>query len=207
MQETDAILLLGPTGSGKTPLGELLAARGLWGRRCLHFDFGEQLRKIAAGHNWPGLSADDVDFVVQVVETGALLENEDFHIADVILRGFIDERNIGPGDWVVLNGLPRHVDQAEDVDTIVCVRAVIDLRCGPDVVSERIRTNAGGDRAARTDDDPKAVTKKLEIYTRRISPVVEHYRARRARIETVNVAVDSTAESILQVLEGRSQRS
>ena len=42
-----ALLLIGPTGSGKTPLGELLERSGLWGRPCRHFDFGERMRRIA----------------------------------------------------------------------------------------------------------------------------------------------------------------
>jgi adenylate kinase family enzyme len=44
----EAILLLGPTGSGKTPLGQVLERRGLWGHRCSHFDFGDNLREIVA---------------------------------------------------------------------------------------------------------------------------------------------------------------
>jgi hypothetical protein len=39
-----AILPLGPTGSGKTPLGDYLEERGLFGRRCVHFDFGEKFK-------------------------------------------------------------------------------------------------------------------------------------------------------------------
>ena len=45
----DAILLLGPTGSGKTPLGAALEEHGVCGRQCLHFDFGENLRACAEG--------------------------------------------------------------------------------------------------------------------------------------------------------------
>ncbi|MEE8450650.1 MAG: hypothetical protein V3R99_02015 [Thermoguttaceae bacterium] len=41
-----AALLLGPTGAGKTPLGRLIEQRGLWGVRCLHFDFGDNLREV-----------------------------------------------------------------------------------------------------------------------------------------------------------------
>ena len=43
-----AVLLLGPTGAGKSPLGDWLEARGLWGRPCHHFDFGANLRAIVA---------------------------------------------------------------------------------------------------------------------------------------------------------------
>ncbi len=47
MKIPKAILLLGPTGSGKTPLGQALEKKGLAGRRCVHFDFGANLREIA----------------------------------------------------------------------------------------------------------------------------------------------------------------
>ncbi len=43
-----AILLLGPTGTGKTPLGNVLAVRGWRGLPCLHFDFGANLRELVA---------------------------------------------------------------------------------------------------------------------------------------------------------------
>jgi adenylate kinase family enzyme len=42
----NAVLIVGPTGSGKTPLGEFLQQTGLWEKRCFHFDFGKALRGI-----------------------------------------------------------------------------------------------------------------------------------------------------------------
>ena len=41
-------LLVGPTGLGKTPPGDELERRGFLGRRCVHLDFGANLRRIAA---------------------------------------------------------------------------------------------------------------------------------------------------------------
>ncbi|HET6430150.1 MAG TPA: hypothetical protein VFJ30_17170, partial [Phycisphaerae bacterium] len=88
MIRTNAILLLGPTGSGKTPLGEMLQARGLRGRRCAHFDFGDSLRRAVAAASPPdGLPRQDIAFLKGVLESGALLEDEHFHIAETILRG------------------------------------------------------------------------------------------------------------------------
>ena len=57
MPPSDAILLLGPTAAGKTPLGQLFADRGLWGRPCVHFDFGENLRRIADSGSADGLES------------------------------------------------------------------------------------------------------------------------------------------------------
>ena len=64
-----AALLLGPTGSGKTPLGDIIAQRGLWGANCRHFDFGANLRAIVQ-RNRPDhlISQQDIDFLGQVLE-------------------------------------------------------------------------------------------------------------------------------------------
>ena len=193
---THAILLVGPTGSGKTPLGELLEHKGLWGRRCRHFDFGEQMRSIVAAARPPEyLGDDDVQFLQEVLTTGALLEDEHFTIAEKILRAFVDEREAGEA-VVVLNGLPRHVGQAEGVESIVPVRAVVELACTPQAVLRRIRADMGGDRAGRSDDDEVSVRRKLATFAERTSPLLDYYRARGVRIETVRVAADTTAEAV-----------
>jgi adenylate kinase family enzyme len=197
MTRPSAILLVGPTGSGKTPLGEEIESRGLGGRCCSHFDFGAQLRAAVEGNPPPGLSARDIEFLRRVLDRGALLEDEHFPIADTILRAFLTAH---PEDRVILNGLPRHVGQAEDVDRFVHVEVVVALQCSAQVVLERIRTDAGGDRADRVDDDPDAVRRKLAIYTERTAPLVEHYRARGSRILSIPIAADTTAESAYQTL-------
>ena len=187
----EAILLVGPTGSGKTPLGELLEARGLGGGRCVHFDFGEQLRHVAQAAP-SGFTADEITFVRSVLESGALLEDEHFPIAEKILRGFIEDHAVGEADRVVLNGLPRHVGQAADVGRIVDVQTVLSLSCTPAVVFERIKKNSGGDRADRLDDDESAVVRKLEIYRDRIAPLLAYYRNRGAAVVTIDVGVTTT---------------
>ncbi len=204
MKRTDAILLIGPTGSGKTPLGQLLQQRGLRGRSCSHFDFGEQLRRAASAKPPPSLSSDDVKFIEAVLRTGSLLEDEHFRIAEKILRAFICEHIATDDGLVVLNGLPRHVGQANDIDAIVAIQAAVHLSCTAEVVFERIRTNAGGDRTGRVDDDLAAITNKLEIFTRRIAPLIEHYRSCGVRIETIEVQADTTAEDVLAILSQKA---
>jgi adenylate kinase family enzyme len=202
MIETPGILLVGPTGAGKTPLGEHMEAEGLWGRRAFHFDFGRQLRDIAAGAVRPGLLAEDDLAVVRAsLATGALLENETFHIARDILLSFLASRGCGPGDVLVMNGLPRHVGQARDLDGILGMRGVVHLDCSPAVVQQRIRSNAGGDREGREDDSLAFVARKLELFRNRTFPLLDHYRGLGVRLFDVDVQVNTTPLEIVARLE------
>lgn len=197
-----AILLLGPTGSGKTPLGQLLEQAGLWGCRCLHFDFGANLRRAAAGGlSSAGLAEADVAAVAEALRTGALLEDSQFHIARNILEAFLRERQAGAGDLLVLNGLPRHVGQASDMSDRVDVRQVVCLACKPEVAAERIRLNAGGDRVDRDDDSPTAVQRRLALFRQRTAPMLSHYAAAGARMLNVEVGVETGPEAIRAAIE------
>ena len=199
-----AVLLLGPTGAGKTPLGDLIARRGLWACRFVHFDFGENLRRIVL-QDRPGhlIGGAELDFLRQVLESGALLENEHFHIAEAVLQSFLAERNPEGRARVLLNGLPRHVGQANDVDEIARVESVIALGCSSHTILERIRANTGGDRTGRVDDDLESVRNKLALFAGRTAPLVDHYRAKGARIETLEVTAAITPEDAWRLLDQR----
>ena len=197
-----ALLLLGPTGSGKTPLGELIERRGLAGARCLHFDFGANLRRLVE-RDRPDehLGRQDLAFLCRVLQSGALLENEQFSIAERVLRSLLAERGAGPDTVIVLNGLPRHAGQADAVDRILDVREVIRLCCTAETVLARIASNVGGDRTGRDDDDAASIRRKLELFEARTAPLIDHYRARGARIATIEVTPAMTAQRMWETLE------
>jgi adenylate kinase len=189
-----AVLLVGPTGAGKTPLGDWLEARGLWGRPCAHFDFGANLRACAAGEGrGAGLTRNECTLLEQMLQAGALLHDEHFPIAEKVLRAFLADRRIDPQALVVLNGLPRHVGQAEDLQRILRIEAVVHLSCPSRVACERVRTNAGGDRTGRGDDDVEAVERKIVIFQERTAPLLAWYRRRGVPIITVEVAAETAA--------------
>lgn len=124
------MILIGPTGSGKTPLGNVCQQKGLWGNRCRHFDFGEELRMITKQKVNPSfLTEHDFEVVTDSLRTGALLENEHFHIAKNILRAFAQESELRESDLLLLNGLPRHQGQASDIDSMVNIKTVLYLQC------------------------------------------------------------------------------
>jgi len=180
-----AILLIGPTGSGKSPLGQWLERHGLWGRRCHHFDFGAQLRAAS------GFNPEEMRFLQQVLQQGALLEEDSFYLALRILDSFLQERRVQPSDLLIMNGLPRHIAQAEALADQLQFVAVLHLLCDAETVRERLRRNTGGDRVARQDDEPELLEKKLQIFAERTAPLVAYYRDRGVPVIRVEVAVQT----------------
>ena len=108
----DALLLIGPTGSGKSPLGDHLTAQGLLGRRCYHFDFGSELRSIAAGNGASSsFSPSEIEFIRHVLKNGLLLENDRFMLARKIFIRSLEHFQFRDGDLLVLNGIPGTQDR------------------------------------------------------------------------------------------------
>jgi len=197
----DALLLLGPTGSGKTPLGVMLEARGWHGRPCTHFDFGAILRAIVR-RDRPDelLTRRDLDFLAEVLRRGTLLEDEHFPLAERILRGFLCDRKVDRSTMVVLNGLPRHVGQARALEALMRVRAVVFLHARAETVWKRIQANIGGERTGRDDDDPPSIEAKLALFAERTAPLLDYYRQRHVPVLRKEVEASTTAEELWQWL-------
>ena len=206
--KSTAVPLIGPTGSGKTPLGSHIEKTGLWGRPCHHFDFGENLRKIERIQNQQNfLTGTEIDIVLQSLRTGSLLKDNHFHIARKIFLEFVSRREIQPNDMVLLNGLPRHSGQAQDMDELVTITRIIFLDCTPEIVLERIRSNAGGDRSERVDDELEDIKNKLKIFKKRTEPLLDHYRSHPINIIAIHVGAASTPEDMVSTLEGKESQS
>jgi adenylate kinase family enzyme len=192
---TRSILLLGPTGAGKSPLGDQIEKKGLRGKRCFHFDFGNELRGIAGLELPPeGFENKDLSFIRDVLKKGLLLENEHFHIAEKIVHYFMLRNDFREEDVLVLNGLPRHVDQANDMSGTVEIRSLIVLECGPEEVYSRIEKNTGMDRTGRIDDGTDMIRKKIDIFNARTAPLIEHYSNMGCDILRVRITAALTPE-------------
>ena len=190
----DAVLLLGPTGAGKSPLGDALELHGLFGRRCLHLDFGTELRSaVSRGKKSAAYSPEELDFIHGVLERGLLLENEHFPLAKKIITLFLEQKEFTQRDLLILNGIPRHLEQAQDIEKIARIHSLIVLDCGAEEVFCRLRNNAGKDRTERRDDGPKLVEKKLKIFRERTAPLVAYYQQQGSRICNIEVSGDMTA--------------
>ena len=197
----DSLLLLGPTGVGKSPLGDFLAARGLLGRACHHLDFGSELRSIAAGGERAAFYAPkELEFISGVLERGLLLENEHFELAEKIIAGFLDRAGFTDGDLLVLNGIPRHAGQAKDIPAIAAIHGLIILDCTAEDVYRRIHNNVGGDRTERVDDGRELIAKKLQIFRERTAPLIDYYGAQGRSLYRVSVTGEMTTEETYDLI-------
>lgn len=201
----NAILLLGPTGVGKSPLGDAIERTGFLGRRAHHLDFGAELRTIAAGTS-PGneYSREELDFISGVLERGLLLENEHFALAEKIITLYLKRQGFSSGHLLVLNGIPRHTGQARDISRLVQIRAIVMLECPADDVYCRIRENTGGDRTNRTDDERRQVENKLRIFQERTAPLLHHYEQAGCSVYRLAITSSTTPDEAARELSALS---
>jgi adenylate kinase len=197
-----AILLIGPTGSGKTPLGRLLDLRGFREQRCIHFDFGNTMRSCL-DEPVSQLTKDEIHIVRESLVAGTLLEDEHFIIAEKLLLSFIEQRKADEDTLVVLNGLPRHIGQAIAMEQFIDMQLLVRLDCPPDVALHRIQMNAGGDRCGRNDDTLARVRERVDLFRQRTEPLLGHYRGGGLPVISVAVGVATTAQDMYRQIENQ----
>lgn len=142
------------------------------------------------------LSREDLAFLADVLRRRALLEDQHFALAERILRAFLRRRHADATAVVVFNGFPRHLGQAEALEGLFQMQAVVFLDAGPETVMKRIRANVGGDRIDREDDDPGSVAAKLGVFAERTAPMLDYYRRRNVPVLRREVDVATTAEEL-----------
>lgn len=99
-------------------------------------------------------------------------------------------------DVLVLNGLPRHGGQAKCLENHVMVKAVILLEGAPNVIRERLRSDSGGDRHGRTDDNTTSIKSRMALFEARTKPLLGHYKKRGALVLEIPVTADMTAREM-----------
>ena len=101
-------------------------------------------------------------------------------------------------DLLILDGIPRNVNQAKAMDQHIDVLEVIHLVC-PDLDKMVERMKRRAIKENRLDDaDEKVIRRRFEVYDREPRPVLEHYP--KSIIREVN-AMGSPAEVLTHILE------
>jgi len=175
------ILLFGAPGSGKGTQGKILGAiPGFF-----HFACGDAFRN---------LRIDDPigRTFIEFSSKGKLVPDEPTinlwrkNIQASTLDGeFVPDR-----DTLVLDGIPRNVNQARMLDDTLSVQAVFHLTCSDmDKMVERLQRRAL--RENRLDDaNLETIRRRLDVYEQETRPVLDYYGPKLVR------AVDSTQSPV-----------
>lgn len=211
-----ALLLIGPPGAGKSPLGDYLQKQSLAGRRFCHLDFGRELREILKENSTAGsgsqaekgtgeketsrqagetglavtgyFSRQELLRIRQSVETASLFEEPDRELVRKIVRHFLEKNGVGEDDILVLNGLPRHRAQLAWLEDMLTISLVVSLDCPEDVAVRRILANLDGERQGRQDDRLEVIVRRYRLYQEKTGPLLDYFR--QSGVPVINLKVD-----------------
>lgn len=202
------LIFLGPPGAGKGTQAERVAQK----YAIPQISTGEILRKAIKDGTPTGLKAR------AFVESGALVPD------DVVLQIVYErlaEKDCANG--YLLDGFPRSLPQAEALDQLVDIDAVIDLEVPFDVIIQRLsgrRTcpacghtthitqapsglcpKCGATLICRKDDAPEAIKTRLVTYDAQTKPLAAHY-AQKGKLHTLdgNQDLDAVTTALFTLL-------
>ena len=182
------LVLLGPPGAGKGTVAELLGAR----LGVPHISSGDMFRAAIGARTALGRQ------VAATIRRGELVSDQ-VTVALIRERLAADDSRGG----YLLDGFPRTIAQAEALQTLSTLSAVINLAVSDDLAvlrisGRRVCTNdqeiyhvanrpprvagvcdrCGRPLIQRDDDRPAAVRHRLQVYQRQTAPLVEFYADR-----------------------------
>jgi len=186
------LVLFGPPGAGKGSIAKFLESR----RGMTHLSTGDLIRAELGRPDSPV-----ADRIRSIVESGALVD-------DATVEEILAERIAEHAPSMLFDGYPRNLRQAErlgeilaragrnltaavlfEVPDAVIVQRLANRRscpvCGTgyNLLTDQPKVEGVCDRdgeklVARPDDDETTVRRRLELYHRETSPLVEYYRER-----------------------------
>lgn len=183
-----SVLLFGPPGVGKGTQGGILGQiPGFF-----HLSVGDVFRSIDIG-------SPDGKEVCQYISEGHLVPDElTIKIWKKALNAYVTLSRFKPReDLLILDGMPRNVNQAQLVQDHLEIRRVINLECSDEEdMIHRIRRRAI--RENRADDANESVIRnRFQVYREKSAPLLSYFD--KDMIATVD-ANGSPAEVLMQVL-------
>ena len=159
------------------------------------------------------------------VEKGLLVPDA---VVVEVLKQHLKKTKSGKG--FLLDGYPRTIDQAEALEKIIRIDAVIELIVPEWIIVERLSTRrickdcgavynirylkprvegvcdkCGGQLYQRTDDTPKVIKERISVYERQTQPILEYYKRRRVpfvafKTESLEMPPEVAVEEIMKGL-------
>lgn len=212
------IILLGPPGAGKGTQAKILAKK----KNLAHISTGDLLRQNVSESTGLGEKARNF------MDRGALVPDE---LVTQMLIQRISQPDTKNG--FILDGYPRNLTQAKELDEMLKthdtrIDLVLYLDTSMPVIIQRLTgrlvcsqcglnfhiknmppkkdmlcDNCGGELYQRTDDNEQTIKKRLAVYKKEFSPLIEYYGKKR---KLHRLSADKEAEEVLnkimQLIEG-----
>jgi adenylate kinase len=184
------VLLIGAPGSGKGTIGKTLHRMDGF----IHVSTGDLIRRASTqnslGHDGHALMS----------HGGLITDTVLWNLFDSHLAERLSEESDGAqSQLLVLDGVPRTRDQADELSRRVDVRAVIYLEChNIDILYHRLQHRSMVE--ARVDDASRSVVyRRLRIFEEETLPVLEAYH--RSIVHRIDATM-RPAHVLTQVLDG-----
>lgn len=208
------IVLFGPPGSGKgTYASRLMNKLGI-----PHISTGDLVRDEIRNKTALGKK------IEKYSSSGTLVPDE--VITDILKKRLAPELSKG----FILEGYPRTVGQAKELDKITKVDVVVNLNVPDSVVVDRLSSRLqcrtcgaiynsktmppklagkcdkdGGELFRRVDDQPEVIQERLKVYQRASEPVIGFYRSKHLlkdiKNEDPNVDPDKVVDQIMKAIK------
>lgn len=185
------VLLFGPPGSGKGTQGRILGTiPGFF-----HFSCGDVFRRLDP-YSEIGRIFMDYSSRGALVPDDVTVRMWHAHIRKMHAIGAYKPSS----DLLVLDGIPRNVEQAKILDEEIDVLKVLHLVCrDEDQMIMRLRRRAIKDN--RVDDAQESVIRhRWEVYRQETAPVLEHYAGDRLAEIDAMVSPSAVLRQILDVV-------
>ena len=188
------ILIIGPPGAGKgTQSSNLVSEYGVD-----HITTGDALRS--------NKDMDLSDLDTERNTPRAYMEAGDL-VPDQVVNAIVDEA-LSSADGFVLDGYPRNIDQADELEGMTDLDVILSLSVSREELVDRLTgrrvcddcgenyhvefdqpeeegvcDECGGDLIQRDDDTEEAVKNRLDVFDEETQPVIEYYDERGEFVE------------------------
>lgn len=210
------LVFIGPPGIGKGTYAAVVSQR--YG--IPHVSTGDILRDEVKRSTELGRR------VKEYLDRGALVPDE---LIIEIVRERLNQEDCKRG--FILDGFPRTIKQAEELDKITRVDLVFNFIAPEEVIIDRISgrrickicgaiyhvkyippkvpgicDKCGGELYQRDDDKPEVVKKRLEVFKAQFEPIINYYRGKRLLVEIeASEQADIVVPRVIAVLESISR--
>lgn len=204
------LIIFGPPGAGKGTYTSRLATK----LKIVSIATGDMFREEIKQNTMLGKKV--ADFVNQ----GALVPDE---IVVDLLEKRVKEPTSKKG--FILDGFPRTVQQAQALDKIAKIDAVIQIIVPEWIIIERLSNRricrncgaiynlrfikpkiegicdkCGGQLYQREDDKPEVIKERLKVYEKQTQPLIEYYRQRIPIIDVETKKIDTPPETGVETM-------